>query len=209
MHTRPITCLDICGRTFVSASRDCTIRLWKLKKNEGKVEQVALRAKHRGPIVFVRTSYRFKQVISVSRDGFLMCISALDGRYIRGLSLPVSNPTGLVVSDAGFVAVCFNGPDSHTIIVLDQNMLLVAQQTFDGCVKCWATMEFCGIEYLVVALKKGKLTLVQLPCMTQTVFDITLPFVPSFIAVMKNEAVCYLASHDGGIFAFPIRTKPT
>jgi hypothetical protein len=103
----------------------------------------------------------------------------------------------------GFVAVCYNGPDSHTIVVVDQNLEQVALQTYDGCVQCWATLQYDGLEFLVIGLKgSGVLVLLRLPCIGEPVWHVDVPFAPIMIACSKNEWACYLAGYDGAVTRF-------
>jgi hypothetical protein len=201
-HTCPITCLAICQRAIVSASQDCTLRLWKLEREP---VQVRLLAKHAQPISFVRMSERFQQAISVSRDGFVLAMSLWNGRYLHGFRLPLSYPSDLAVSEMGFVAVCFNGPDSHVVIVLDQNLRFIARRGFDGCVQCWAAIEYGGSDHVVVALRGGGMKLVQLPLLGDVNCELEPPFSPALIACSRGE--CFIASRDGAVWSFPIRAK--
>jgi WD40 repeat protein len=187
---------------LVSASQDCTLRLWKL---DPEPTQVRLLAKHEQPIVFLRTSERLRQAISVSRDGFVLAMSLRNGRYLRGFRLPLSDPSNMAVSEMGFVAVCFNGPDSHIVIVLDQNLRLVARSAFDGCVQCWNCLEYGGIDHLVIGLRGGGMKLVRLPLLGEVETGIEAPFTPTFIVCARGE--CFIASPEGAIWSFPIRAK--
>jgi hypothetical protein len=151
----------------------------------------------------VRANERLREAIAVYADGFLIAMSLFDGRYIGGVKLPIASPTDLIVSDNGFVAVCSNGPDSHVIVVVDQNLEQVALQTYDGCVQCWATLQYDGIEFLVIGLKGScMLELLRLPCIGEPVWHVVVPFAPAMIACSKNVWACYLAAHDGTVVEF-------
>jgi WD40 repeat protein len=187
---------------IVSASEDCTIRLWKLTPEP---IQVRLIAKHAQPISFVVMSERFKQAISVSRDGFLLSMSIRDGRYLRGFRLPLSDPSHLTVSEIGFVVVGFNGPDSHVVVVLDQNLKFVVRQGFDRCIQCWDCLEIGGMDHLIVVLKAGGLQILRIPLLVEIAHDFEIPFQPVQIACWKGE--CFMTSQDGEVWSFPISGK--
>jgi hypothetical protein len=133
-----------------------------------------------------------------------MAISLQDGRYLRGYRLGLSDPSDLVVSDAGFVAVCFNGPDSHIVVVLDQNLNFISRRSFDGCVQCWAPADCSGIDHLVVSLKWRGVKLVRLPLIDDVrPLRVDIGFEPEFLACSKGE--CFAASTEGNVTHFPIR----
>jgi hypothetical protein len=203
-HTRPITSLAICDRYFVSASQDCILALWELR--DQSVQQIQYLTKHTQPIVFVRMSPRMKQAISISKDGFLLSMSLLDGRYLHGISLN-ADPSELTVSDRGYIAVAFNGPDSHVIIVLDQNLNVITEKAFDGCVLCCATVDRRGLECLVIALNNGTIVAYQLPFLEKKTLEVAVDFTVSFMSFGKN-GLCYLAASDGKIRTCKLLCSP-
>jgi hypothetical protein len=203
-HTRPVSCVAISGRWVISASHDCTLRLCKVNKSGEPGRHRAMLANHTQPIVCLKISEKLKEAFSVSRDGFLVSMSLFDGRYLGGVKLPLSDPSDMVVSEHGFVAVSFNGPDSHIVVVLGQNMEIIAKKTFDGCVACWATHQHNGIDVLVVALKNADIVMVGLPEMEQVTLGTKLPSVPEMIACMKSEPGCIVGLPDGTFLTIPI-----
>jgi hypothetical protein len=199
-HTRPITRLAVCKESIVSASQDCTLRLWRMSPEP---TQVRLLAKHAQPIVFLQTNDRLQQAISVSRDGFVLAMSLRDGRYLWGYRLPLSEPSLLALSELGFVAICFNGPDSHTIITLDQNLVPVARRDFEGCIECWDCVELGGIEHLVIGLKRGAVKILRIPLLSTVAEAMTTPCRPALIACSRGE--CFVAAGDGTVWAMTLR----
>jgi hypothetical protein len=202
-HTLPLTCLGISENWFVSASRDCSVRLWKIKANFA-VKQVHFPTTRAQPVVLLEMSKRMKSATVVTRDGFVMAISLLNGRYLAGIELGMSNPSHLVVTQAGFALVCFNGPDSHVVFVLDQNLLLVTKNTFDGCVQCWTTLEFNGIDFIVLALDYQRILALRVPLLDAVMMEASAPFLPQFIAYLKPDGVCYLSGPRGEVYAMRI-----
>jgi hypothetical protein len=202
-HSRAVAGLALCGRAIISGARDGTLRLAKVRRGDARARDVQFLAKHGKPIVIVRANERLREAIAVYADGFLIAMSLFDGRYIVGIKLPLASPTDLIVSDMGFVAICYNGPDSHTIVVVDQNLEQVALQTYDGCVQCWATLQYEGLEFLVIGLKGSRvLALLRLPCIGEPIWHTEVPFAPAMIACSKNEWGCFLAGHDGTVIGF-------
>jgi hypothetical protein len=198
LHSRPITALAVCHRRIASAAADCTVRVWRITE---ELVQVRMLAKAAQPATFVRACERLREAVSVSRDGFVMALSLRDGRYLRGFKLPFPDPSDVVVSDGGFVAICFNGPDSHIVVVLDQNLKFVVKKGFDGCVQCWATCEYAGIEHLVVGMRNGGVKLVMLPMLEEERAVATVR--AQLITCAKGE--CFVASAEGTVTAFTIR----
>jgi WD40 repeat protein len=202
IHTRPITCLAISGHYFVSASRDCTVRLWTLDDEGPKT--IGYHARHRQPIVFVRINERLNESVSISRDGFMMSMSLTDGRCLREVYLPMSDPSDMIISDRGYICVAFNGPDSHLILVLDHNLVTIVKNSFDGCLQCWTTIERNGVEYLLIGLKTKRILTVQIPYLDGSVPDIEIPFSPSLMASGRQDGNCYVATSDGALMTFTI-----
>jgi hypothetical protein len=198
LHTRPITALAICQRAIVSASQDCTVRLWRIGE---ELTLMRMLAKHSQPITFVRTNERLRQAVSVSRDGFVMAIGLRDGRYLRGFKLALPDPSDVVFSESGFVAICFNDPDSHIVVVLDQNLKFVCKKGFDGCVQCWAAGEYGGIDHLIVGMRHGGIRLVRLPLLDEG--RKAQGVSAAFIAYARGE--CFVASAEGAVSAFTLR----
>jgi WD40 repeat protein len=206
-HALPITCLANCDHRCVSASRDCSLRLWKVRRN-GKVDQVHFLAKHTQPVVLLEVNVEMNASISVTRDGFVMEMSLLDGRYVAGFELEASNPSHLLVTNHGFSLICFNGADSHVIFVLDQNLIFVTKNTLNGCVLCWTSMEKNGIEYALIALVSQIIVVVKLPFLEKPIMGIAVTFVPSFMTYARKQGVCYLADSKGCLHGWIIGRNP-
>jgi hypothetical protein len=207
-HTQPITCLGLCGHSFVSGSRDCTLMLWKVAQGDELGRHKSHLAKGSKPIQFVKMNERLKEAISLSRDGFLVSMSLLDGRYLGGVKLPLSDPSNLEISPNNYIAVCFDGPDSHIIVVLDQNLAFLQTRTLDGCVHCWTTVEINGMDYLLIAKKSLSLVILKLPFLALANWEAQLPFLPSVMVCGKNQPVCYMAYPNGMVTEFPIVDLP-
>jgi hypothetical protein len=204
-HTRPVTALALARRFVVSGGRDCTLRLARIRKCGGLEHGDRFLAKSAKPIAHVRVNDRLREAVAVSRDGFLIAMSLTDGRYLRGVRLSLGAPAELAVSDNGLVAVCYNGADSHTIIVMDQNLEKVAKRTYDGRVQCWETVMYNGCEWLIVGGKKeggGELAMLQLPEIGEIVRAVELPFVPELVVCVGEKLMCYIAAGDGRVSSF-------
>jgi hypothetical protein len=201
-HKRPITSMAISGRHFVTASRDCTVRLWELDGHA--LRTIGYLTRHRQPVLFVQINERFNESVSISRDGFVVSMSLKDGQYLREVSLPMSDPSDLLVTDRGFVCVAFNGPDSHVIHVLDHNLVAVTKKTFDGCEQGWTSIERSGVEYLLIGLKTKRILGVQIPYLDKIAMDVETPFTPSLMASGRQDSNCYVATADGGLMSFSI-----
>jgi hypothetical protein len=208
-HTQPITSLALCGHSFVSGSRDCTLMLWKVAQGDELSRHKSRLAKHSKPIEFIKINERLMEAISVSRDGFLVSMSLLDGRYLGGVKLPLSDPSDLEISRNNYIAVCFNGPDSHIVVVLDQNLEFLQTRTLDGCVHCWTTVQFNGLDYLLIAKKSLLLVILRLPFLTLVNWEAQLPFLPSVMICGKSQPICYMAYSNGMVIEFPIVDLPT
>jgi hypothetical protein len=168
------------------------------------VKQIHFPAKLAQPVVLLEMSKQMKSATVVTRNGFVMAVSLLNGRYRCGNKLGMSNPSHSLVIQAGFALVCFNGPDSHIIFVLDQNMILVMKNTFDGCIQCWTTLEFNGTDFVVFALDDQRILALRVPLLDEVVMDALAPFLPQFIAYLKADRVCYLASTRGEVYVLRI-----
>jgi hypothetical protein len=201
LHTLPITAIGIAGTRLVSAGADCCLRLWEIIEGSTPC-QVRFLAVHSQPMVLLQVSDRLKCAVAISTDGFLMAMSIIDAKYLGGLNLGMSNPSHLVISRTGYTAVCFNGPDSHHIIVLDQNLITVTQTTFDGCVRCWAAAEKCGLDHLFIALDSGRMAVLRLPFIEEVLCEVEMPFVPEQLVWARREGLFYAADAAGGLHTF-------
>ncbi|KAK8841149.1 hypothetical protein M9Y10_027349 [Tritrichomonas musculus] len=132
-------------------------------KSNVVLQPIGFLAKHGQPIVFIQISERLNLVFSISRDGFLSCISLSDGRYLHGVELVMSEPSLFAVSKSGYVCVAFNGPDSSIVKILDQNLEKINTVHFDSTIMCWTPCERVGIDYMAIVFKTQDLTVLQLP----------------------------------------------
>jgi hypothetical protein len=201
LHTLPITALGIAGTRLVSAGADCCLRLWEVVEGSPP-SQVRSLAVHSQPMVLLQISDRLKCAVAIAADGFLMAMSIIDAKYLGGVHLGMSNPSHLLISRAGYTAVCFNGPDSHHVIVLDQNLITVAQMTFDGCVQCWTAAERAGLDHLFVALDSPCIAVLRLPFIEEVLAELEVPFVPAELQYARREGLFYAADAAGALHTF-------
>jgi hypothetical protein len=201
LHTLPITAIGIAGTRLVSAGKDCCLRLWEITEGSAPC-QVRFLAVHSQPMVLLQVSDRLKCAVAIAADGFLMAMSIIDAKYLGGVHLGMSNPSHLLISRAGYTAVCFNGPDSHHVKVFDQNLITVAEATFDGCVQCWAAAERGGLDHLFIALDSGRMAVLRLPCIEEVLAEFAIAFVPAQLAYVRREGLFYAADAAGGLHTF-------
>jgi hypothetical protein len=198
LHTLPITALGISGSRLVYAGTDCCLRLWELDGTR----QIRFLAVHSQPMILLKVSGRLKAAIAIAYDGFLIAMSIIDAKYLGGVNLGISNPTHLIVSRSGYIAVCFNGPDSHEIVVVDQNLLMIEKKSFDGCVNSWVTAERGGLDYLFLALSCKRLVIRKLPFVEEELKELEISFVPSHMEFVRKESQFYAADGIGNLYTF-------
>jgi hypothetical protein len=204
-HTLSITAIAIRDGLVVSGGRDGVIRLMKQKESGSRTQRYVCLAKHEKQICHIKINNRLQEAVSVSRDGFLLTMSLINGRYLRGVKLPLGAPSDLTISENGIIGICYNGVDSHTIVVLDQNLVKVTKRVYDGRVLCWTTVIFNGCEWLVIGMKKGVsgvLAMLQLPEIDGVVRFVDIPIIPENIVCSCQDFICYFAGKDGVVSSF-------
>ncbi|OHT01351.1 hypothetical protein TRFO_07587 [Tritrichomonas foetus] len=161
VNSQPISAIAASRHFFATASTDCTLRTWKFTNN--KIKPIGFLAKHNRPVKFIEISEKLNAVYSLSSDGFISCMSLLDGRYLCGVDLGLSEPSLFAVSKSGYIIVAFNGPDSATLVVLDQNLEEITRPQFDSALQCWTPAEKGGKEHMIIILKAARMEIRELP----------------------------------------------
>jgi hypothetical protein len=200
-HSRPITALAVYEDYIVSASEDCTLCLWHC--TGGKPHE-RIPCPHSRPIAFVRMRAVFHEIVAVSRNGFVSVSSLSLKRPLRGVQLPFTNPTEMIVSRRGFIAAAFNGHGSVSVVVLGANLDQTAVETVDGCLICWAAPYVDGMDYLAMAVTPRRLVVLRLPTLERVGDDMEMGFTPRAMAFVKNDRMLYIATAEKGVIGIPI-----
>jgi hypothetical protein len=200
-HNKPVTCLAVFQNCIVSAARDLTLRVWQIADT---TKYTRIQVPQAAPIAFLRIRTLFREVVSLSHNGFLAVSSLDECRYLRGVQLRASHPSEMVVSDLGFIAVAFNMPDSLTIVVLGQNLGVAGERQFDGALGSWTTAVVNGIDHLLIYLSNKKLMLAMLPTLNVIVLDEHVGSTVTAMAFAKTESCAYFATSEKKIYKWPI-----
>jgi hypothetical protein len=203
-HWSTICCLAIAGQFFASASVDGTVRVWTFWR---RPKQGASLARHNDRVLFVRLSDLMKACYSISADGCLIVLSLVDGRNLGSVKLAGGEPCELLVTGRGFVCVCFRRPAVFSVVILDQNLVAVTEQHFDGVVSCSTSLELNGIEYIAVVLKSARLIILQMPYLTTVLLDVKLTAPVRSIAYAKGEQTLYMVTYEGRLLAMAAKRR--
>ena len=138
-HRGVVTCVTVCedGKTLVSGSLDCTVRIWKEEGNGDEAFKLSkIIVTHHKPIVCVAASSLLDIAVSASLDGTLAVHCLSDGSRIRVWAYPGGfRPSLLAISkDGDMFAVSNNDHSLHSFSV--NGKLLRSTKLFTRDVTC-------------------------------------------------------------------------
>jgi hypothetical protein len=162
-----------------------------------KISQIRFLAKHSQPICFIRTNSKMLTCFSISNDGFLLSVSLVDGRYLKGFGLGMSDPSELIVTKNAYVGVVFNGAGSALVKVFDWDLREVSSVTLEMCIDCWTFLEDSGIEWLLIVLRNKRVIMARIPDLLLLGLELELPFRLTCCAWSNGEALCYCRGEEG------------
>ena len=115
-HKGVVTCLTVCedGKTVVSGSLDCTVRIWKEDHGDDPYKLSNIIVTHHKPIVCVAASSLLDIAVSASLDGTLAVHCLSDGHRARVWEYPGGfYPSLLSISKDGDVFAVSN--EDHSL----------------------------------------------------------------------------------------------
>jgi hypothetical protein len=200
-HTKPVTSLAVYEKWIVSASEDCSLRLWPGGSED---PHRRIRLPRTQPIVIVRIRPLFQEVVAISRNGFLSVSSLSTKRYLKGVQLGSANPSDMIVSSGGLIVVAFRGPGSFLIVVAGVNLEILAERNVDGTLACWTAVVLNGIDYLVIAIA-NRIRFLRLPVL-EAVSDgeRELAIVPAAMTFVRKDRTLYIAGGDKKLFGIAV-----
>jgi hypothetical protein len=99
------------------------------------------------------------------------------------------------------------GISLFSVVVLDQNLVQVCENHFDGSMNAWTCLELNGIEYLALTLKSARLVLLQMPLLRSVFLDVKLPSLCPSIVFVKSEQTVYLVTTEHRVLTVPARPR--
>ena len=207
-HTMRITSIALSDEYFVTGSLDCTVVIWRLVNDNGRMVPTIVDAlvQHRSSVTCVDINYRANLVASCSRDGSLVTSTVATGGFVKiEMVVDEGEPVHVKVFDSGTVCVCFSRDSKSTIICYDQNLHHNGRCGFEDQVQLWTGFEwYDGMEYLVIALHSNQIVCLKLPEM-QPIWKVSgVDFNAQSLAVEHETASILFGNSYGKIIAIPL-----
>jgi hypothetical protein len=207
LHSQKLSAVALSTHFFATASFDCTVMLWKMRPDRPQVPYSII-SKHKSYIQFLAICEECDTCLSCSHTGEIVATALTDGTFVRKIRMDVGEPTGLTIWPDGTSAVAFASSNRTVVAVFDQNLNAIAQTVVGSAIVAWAPVEWeDGRNYVVAALKSGRVVIRSLPAMEEVWANERVDFDVTKVAVSRKPWSIVLGTVCGKILKLPFDWK--
>ncbi|KAJ3442206.1 beige/beach-related [Anaeramoeba flamelloides] len=149
-HKDLITCIDSKMDFIVTGSKDTTLILWRLDKNERQYcKLLSILYGHDDEVTCVKINISLGIIVSGSKDGTIIIHSLWTGKYLRTIKTGISQ---LIKISIDGEIICFT---NQIIKIFSINGLALCELRFPYSINCWDLVSFNNKKYLIIGTRNG------------------------------------------------------